>query len=408
MPQLSSTRFLNRNSPPHIATLLLMTILSAMSMNILLPSLPEMARYFDTDYSVMQLSVALYLAVNGVLQIAIGPLSDRFGRRPVILWGFAIFVLATLGSLYAPNIELFLFFRMSQGAIVVAMALGRAIVRDVLPADQAASQIAYITMGTALAPMLSPTLGGVLSENFGWQANFWLMLGLGVAFMALVWADLGETAPKSDRSILAQFGQYPELLTSVRFWGYAGTSALASGAFFAYLGGAPFVGSELFGLSPSELGLYFGAPGLGYFFGNFFAGRYSVRVGLNRMIVIGTLIVTLCMLLTLVIFETGNGSAFRFFAMMTGLGFGNGLLLPNATSGMLSVRPHMAGTASGLGGALMIGGGAALSAWAGSMLNMETGATPLLWLMFSVAALSVLCITIVIRREKSLPEEIRL
>jgi MFS transporter, DHA1 family, multidrug resistance protein len=408
MPQLSTPRFLNRSSPPHIATLLLMTILSAMSLNILLPALPEMARYFDTDYSGMQLSVALYLAVNGVLQIAIGPLSDRFGRRPVILWGFGIFILATLGSLYAPNIELFLFFRMSQGAIVVAMALGRAVVRDALPADQAASQIAYITMGTALAPMLSPTLGGVLSENFGWEANFWLMLVLGVAFMALVWADLGETAPKSDRSILAQFAQYPELLTSVRFWGYAGTSALASGAFFAYLGGAPFVGSELFGLSPSELGLYFGAPGLGYFFGNFFAGRYSVRAGLNRMIVAGTLVVTGSMLLTLVIFETGNGSAFSFFAMMTGLGFGNGLLIPNATSGMLSVRPHMAGTASGLGGAMMIGGGAALSAWAGSMLNMETGATPLLWLMVSVSALSVLCITIVIRREKSLPEEIRL
>jgi DHA1 family bicyclomycin/chloramphenicol resistance-like MFS transporter len=395
-------RFLDRTTAPHIATLILIAGISALSMNVFLPSLPHMSTYFDTDYRVMQLSVALYLGVNAVLQIIIGPISDRFGRRPVILAGFVFFCLATLGCIFATSIETFLTFRMLQASVVVGIVLSRAVVRDMVPAAQSASMIGYVTMGMAVVPMIGPAFGGVLDEAFGWQANFWLLFGLGVAVTWLVWADLGETARNRSASFADQFRQYPELLTSRRFWGYCLAAMFGSGAFFAYLGGAPFVGTEVFGLNPSQLGFYFGAPALGYFAGNYISGRYSVRMGINRMIMIGSALSFAGMSLSLIIFYSGLGSVTVFFGFMTFVGFGNGMMLPNANAGMLSVRPHLAGSASGLGGAMMIGGGAALSALAGALLTKASGAFPLLWLMAITGGLAVSSIIYVIRREQQL------
>ncbi|MEP5151961.1 multidrug effflux MFS transporter [Planktotalea sp.] len=376
-----ASRFLSRATPPHIATLIFLAGISALSMNIFLPSLPAMTAYFETQYWVMQLSVAAYFAVNAILQILVGPISDNLGRRPVILWGLALFVLASLGCVYAPNATVFLAFRMCQAVIVSAMVLSRAIVRDVLNADQAASMIGYITMGMAIVPMISPMVGGLLEETFNWKASFWLMALIGVGLFWVCYFDLGETKSATGETLRQQFGHYPELFASPRFWGYSLASGLTSGAFFAYLGGAPYVGTELFKLSPSTLGFYFGAPALGYFFGNFFSGRYSIQVGINRMVFYGAVIASGGAIASLIIFSIGLGSPATFFGFMTLVGIGNGLTIPNATSGMLSVRPHLAGTASGLGGAIMIGIGAILSALAGIMLTGQDTAMPVLWLM---------------------------
>ncbi|MFW5641282.1 MAG: multidrug effflux MFS transporter [Roseicyclus sp.] len=400
MTTFPSVRFLDRTTPPHIFTLILLTGLGALSMNIFLPSLPAMTAFFDTDYRLMQLSVALYLAVNAALQVVVGPISDRCGRRPVLLWGIAIFLLATLGCILAPNVEVFLAFRMLQAVVVVGLVLGRAVVRDMFPQDQAASQIGYVTMGMAVVPMIGPAIGGVLDETLGWQANFWLLGALGVLVLALTWRDLGETAARGSASFAEQFAQYPELFASRRFWGYCLSAAFASGAFFAYLGGAPYVGSEVFGLSASEVGLYFGAPAVGYFFGNFLSGRYSVRVGINGMILWGALLSAGGLALSLLLFLAGFKTALVFFGFMTFVGLGNGMVLPNATSGMLSVRPHLAGTASGLGGAIMIGGGAALSALAGALLTKGEGAYPLILIMLATSVLGVAAILYTVRRER--------
>ncbi|MBL4769104.1 MAG: MFS transporter, partial [Rhodobacteraceae bacterium] len=116
----------NQKSPPHIATLILMSGLAALAMNIFLPSLPGMTEYFHTEYRLMQLSVALYLGTSAVFQLFIGPLSDNIGRRPVILGGMAIFMAATVGCLFATSIEVFLFFRMCQTSIAVTLVLSRA------------------------------------------------------------------------------------------------------------------------------------------------------------------------------------------------------------------------------------------------------------------------------------------
>jgi len=395
-------KYLDNSTPPHISTLILMVGVSTLSLNIFLPSLQSMADYFNADYRLMQLSVALYLAVNAVLQLIVGPLSDRFGRRPVVLIGVALFVVMSLGCALASTAGTFLLFRMGQAVIVTSMVLSRAIIRDMVPASEAASMMGYVTMGMAVIPMIAPGIGGVLDTLWGWQASFWLMAISGVALFILCWKDQGETALRREGGFARQIKDMPELLTSPRFWGYACCSALTSGAFFAYLGGATFIGQELFGMSKLRLGFFFGAPALGYMAGNFISGRYSVRIGINRMISTGTSLAAFGTGLSLLIFILGFGSQYSFFAFMTFVGLGNGMVIPNATAGALSVRPHLAGSASGLSGSIMLGGGASLSALAGSLLTHETGAFPLLWIMFLVSCAAGIVIWLVSIRERRL------
>lgn len=395
-------RFLDRTAPPHIMTLVLLAGMSALVMNIFVPSLKIMADWYEADYATMQLAVSLYLGVNAVLQLFVGTISDKYGRRPVILIGLGVFLLATLGCIFSTSVEAFLTFRMLQASVVVGMVLSRAVVRDLYPADQAASMIGYVTMGMSLVPMVAPILGGALAQAFGWQANFWAMFGFGALLLWLCWQDLGETAQSSGLTLAQQFANYPELLRARRFWGYALATAFSSGAFFSYVGGAAFVGGEVFGLSPSELGYFFGAPALGYAAGNFLSGRFSARIGLNRMALWGGMVVSGGMILLILSFAAGLGSEWTFFGFMTTVGLGNGMTIPNATAGALSVRPHLAGTASGLAGAIMLAGGAVLSQVAGTMLTPETGAWPLLWMMLGSALASVVAILMVIRRQKAL------
>ena len=402
MADLPASRFLDRTTPPNVVTLILMSGLSALAMNIFLPSLPGMTAHFETDYRVMQLSVAVYLGFNAVLQILIGPISDKVGRRPVLLWGMALFMLATLGCILAPNVETFLAFRMAQAVIAVGIVLSRAVVRDMYDTDRAASMIGYVTMGMAVVPMIGPAIGGALDQVFGWRANFWVLFILGAACFWLIRQDLGETARVSGKTLAEQFREYPELLTSPRFWGYAAAAAFTSGAFFAYLGGAPFVGTNVFGLDPAQLGLFFGAPAIGYFVGNFLSGRYSVRVGVNRMILWGCLTCAGGLSVSLAISLAGHGSVYTFFGFMTMVGLGNGMTIPNATSGMLSVRPRLAGTASGLGGAMMLAGGAALSGLAGWALTDGSTEVPLLVIMVLTSGMGVASILVVFARERQL------
>jgi len=394
-------RFLNRSTPPHIVTLVLLAGLSALSMNIFLPSLPAMAKWFDAPYALMQLSVALYLLLSALLQVVIGPISDRYGRRKVILGALVLFLIATIGTLVAPTAEVFLFFRMAQAVVAAGMVLSRAVVRDMVSDAEAASMIGYVTMGMSIVPMIGPVIGGVLDEALGWQANFGLLAVLGLVVTALVWADLGETATLRRISLADQIRSYPGLLRSQRFWGYVGSATFTSGAFFAYLGGAPYVGNTVFHLTSSQVGVLFAIPAVGYAAGNFLAGRFSVRVGLNRMVLAGSLITSGGLVLLLLVTLLGVHSPLVFFGFTAFVGLGNGITLPNANAGMLSIRPELAGTASGLGGAIQIGGGAGLAALAGALLGPGADEMPLVGLMVVSASLSVVSILWVMRRAKA-------
>jgi len=401
MQSRPTTRFLDRATPPHIATLIAVAGVSALSMNIFLPSLPAMARHFDTTAGMMNLSVAGYLAVNALLQLAIGPVADRVGRRPVILAGLVIFVVASIGCIIAPTIEVFLFCRMIQAIVAVCFAVSRAMIRDMVPPEEAASMIGYVTMGMAVVPMVGPAIGGELDRFFGWQASFAALALAGLAVLAMSFADLGETQVRGPSAPATQGGTV-ELLKSPRFWGYCLASALCSGAFFAFLGGAPFVGSTVFGLAPERLGYFIGAPAIGYALGNFLSGRFSRVTGLDRMVLWGALITAGGTGLSLALTYVGLTNAWTFFGLMTLVGMGNGMVIPNATSGMLSVRPHLAATASGLGGAMMLGGGAALSALAGAIVKPDSGAAPLQWIMWLPSLAAVGCAVYVIHRTRVL------
>lgn len=369
-----------------------------MNMSVFLPSLPRMTTYFSTDYAIMQLSVSAYLAVTAVIQIFIGPIADRYGRRPVILVALLVFILATVGCLFSTNIEMFLTFRMLQGAVAVSMVLSRAIVRDMVPQDQAASMIGYVTMGMALVPMIAPMIGGTLDQYYNWRATFIFLIIAGTGVLILAYLDQGETNKATATSFRQQFKEYPELLRARRFWGYVACAAFASGAFFAFLGGAPLVANQVFGLSPQQSGIGFGAPAVGYAVGNYVSGRFSVRIGINTMILWGSYIVCGGMAASLSLSLLGFSGPFLFFGFCLTVGLGNGLLMPNATAGLLSVRPKLAGTASGLGSASLIGGGAALSVLAGIVLEGRNSEIPLQMLMLATSIMSYVSIRYVMRR----------
>ena len=371
-----------------------------MNMSAFLPALPDMTEHFGTRYDVMQLAVSGYLATTAVLQLVIGPISDRFGRRNVTLYCQAIFIIATLGCIYAPTIEIFLLFRMLQSAVAAGLVLSRAIVRDMVPQNEAASMIGYVTMGMALVPMVAPIIGGALDQAFGWQSVFWFLVVGGALVMALCWADQGETGVGGGVTFGQQIRDYPELLASRRFWGYVLSAAFASGGFFAFLGGGPYVASVEFELSSFWSGVCFGAPG--YSIGNYISGRYSIRFGINWMIRTGATIAFAGLCVALLLSLAGYHSALLFFGFCTFVGLGNGMVIPNASAGMLSVRPHLAGTASGLGSAFMIGGGAALAAFAGATMQNGGGSVVLLAIMASTLLLGLLSILYVMLRERQI------
>ncbi len=376
-----TSRFLDRQSPPHIATLVIVTGAGALNMNVLLPSLPGIAEYFNVSYSFVQLLISAYLAATAVMQLVIGPLSDRYGRRPVMLACVGIFLAATVVCIFAPNFETLLVARLVQTFVVSGLVLSRAVVRDIHEPNKAASMFGYITMGMALVPMVGPMIGGVLDEIYGWRAAFSVSLAFGVLVLALVYLDMGETNRHPSKNFAAQFRAYPELFRSRRFWGYALSAAFTSGSFFAFLGGAPYVSVNYLGLSPSELGAYFALTALGYMAGNFLSGRYTQRIGINSMLLAGNLIVALGLLGSIATFAAGFTHPMSFFGYMIFLGLGNGIALPSANAGVVSVRPHLAGSAAGLGGALMIGGGAVLSVLSGALLSPQSGPYPMLYLM---------------------------
>lgn len=382
-------RFLDRASAPHIATLVAASTFGPVTMNAFLPALPAIASSFGTDYAIAQLAVPLYLASTGVMQLVVGSLSDRYGRRPVLLASILAALVATIVVIYAPTIEIFLAARICQGTAIAGVVIGRAAIRDTVETSEAASRIGYVTMAMALGPMISPTIGGYLSEHAGWQATFWMVFLVGTAALLLVWADLGETNRSRGSRLRTQFQSYPQLARSRRFWGYSLTAAFSSGAFFGYLGGGPLLATEYYRLTPSQYGYYFALVAFGYLVGNFISGRYSRRIGINPMVVTGGVVTAGGLLVAVIVAYAGNLNAFGFFTAVLVVGIGNGISLPNAMAGVVSVRPHIAGAASGLGGFIQVGGGASISVLAGLVVGPETGPAPLLLLMLTSSVLSV-------------------
>ena len=377
-------------SPPKLSTLVLLTALSVLSLNMFLPSLPNIAKDLQADYALASLSIAGYLATTAVLQLVMGPVSDRFGRRPVLLAGLAIFVLASLGCALASDIWTFLAFRILQGAIISGAALSRAVIRDMMPPREAASLMGYVGMAMAVAPMLGPLLGGALDELFGWRANFFAFLTMGLAILGLCWIDLGETNTSPSETFMKQLRSYPELFRSQRFWGYALCMMFSTAAFYSFLAGAPLLAAALFGMSPAALGFCLGTITAGFAIGSYLSGRYARRYSLATMMIAGRLVACAGLLLGLALFLAGFVHPLSLFGATIFVGVGNGLTIPGSNAGALSVRPQLAGSAAGLSGALIVAAGAVLTSVTGAVIDAANGAYVLLGLMLLNTVLALL------------------
>lgn len=358
-------------SPP-IWILIVATATGPLALNIFVPSMPGLVRVFETDYATIQLTLTLYLIGVALAQLAYGPLSDRFGRRPALLTGLAIYAGASLLCALAWSVETLIIGRILQAVGGCAgMVLGRAIVRDVFDRDRAASVIALITMAMAVAPAIAPTLGGLLETGFGWHATFLAPMVLGLIVLAGAFRGLNETnlnpIPRID--LLAMLRNYGALLRSRAFLGYAGNSAMSVGAFFAFIAGAPYVVIEVMHRDPREYGLYFVLISGGYMIGNFAASRISQRLGIDRMITLGVAVSTTGGLIGIAVLLSGTLTTAGVFLPMMLVAVGNGLSQPNSISGAISVNPRIAGAASGLMGFGQMAFGAVFTVVVGHLQN---------------------------------------
>ncbi len=353
---------------PHIVTLFLASAISPLAINIFIPSMPGMAEEFGTPYPTIQLGLSLYLLAVGVLQLFLGPLSDYFGRRPVLIAGMMLFLAGTAVCISATTVEMFLLGRVIQSASASGMVVSRAVVRDLHGREKAASMIGYVTMGMAIAPMIGPALGGILNDQFGWRSSFLLLGAVGLISLLTTLFDLPETNKDRGRPVRQQLMAYGVLLRTRAFWSFSITTACNAGVFFGFLGGGPVIASSFLGLSATQYGSWFALCALGYVIGNFLSGRFSERIGIAGMIRAGSVVTLLGAILPAILFSLTDLGALALFGPMMVVGIGNGLVLPNATAGAVSVRPDAAGAAAGLMGSFQISIGALTSVIGGILV----------------------------------------
>lgn len=361
------------SSPPRLSTLIVLTGLTVMTLNLFLPSLPRMADSFGVADAVIAFAVSGYMVAAAAMQILLGPLSDRIGRRPVLIGALSVYVLASIGCVLSQRIEWFLFFRLAQAAGVAGAVLSSAVIRDLFSERQAASKLGSVAAAMALAPMLGPSIGGILEAGFGWRASFVLFAVAGVAALGLVLWDLGETRPAQKTPVAAR--DLGPLLRAPLFWAHALTMAFSVGAFYVFVAGSPFVAEAVFGFSPVATGVGVGSITGGFLVGATLTARFAARLGTAPLILTGRLVAFCGVGAGLIIFAVRpDAPAILFYAAAISAGFGNGLTIANANAGAMSVVPRLAGTAAGVAGASMLAIGAGLT-WI-TLGVLETGATP--------------------------------
>ncbi|WFU09273.1 MFS transporter [Rhizobium sp. CB3090] len=399
--QASSTQMTAIAAPPRLTILILLSALAVLPVNMILPSLPHIATTFHADFALVNLSVAGYSIMTALLEVIGGAISDRFGRRPVVLTALAVFIVASIGCVLAPNIGVFLLFRAMQACIAPCYSVALVVIKETSGEREAASKFGYLAMGWALAPMVGPLFGGSLDELFGWQACFIVLAILGAGAFVLSIRELKGTTAPSSRTNGTHLASYGLLLGSVRFWAYTLCMACSMGVLYAFLGGAPLVVGDSFRGSSAKLGFYMGLVPAGFILGSYLAGRYASRIPLTTILVLARLLTCLGLSVGLILSMLGITHSLALFGPCMFIGLGNGLTMPAANSGALSVRPDLVGTAAGLAAAMRIAGGALIGSIAGLFLAQSATIHTLFALMLisaSLALLAALYVALVERR----------
>ena len=370
-----------------LSLLMAMTAIGPLALNILVPALPKLSAVFAADAHTIQLAVSLFLVGLAVAQLLVGPLADRFGRRPVALGGLVLTAVASMAAIVTDSAGMFIVTRVLQAfGAATGVVVGRAVIRDLFDRDRSAAMLGLVATAMVVAPMVSPLLGGIIDTAFGWRAIFLFVAAAVVT--VLVWAAirLPETRDRHPASPGGFLADARFLLVNAAFNGHVLCAAFGSATFFALLGGGPYIVITQMGRSSMEYGIWFAISSLGYMSGNFAASRLSMRHGIERMILVGLVLEAVGVVLTTIFsFAHAYGPAVVFLPQII-IAFGNGIMLPNSIAGAISVRPQAAGTASGVLGFVQMAVGAGFAQLGGIVIAHAATPVPVALLMGAAVA----------------------
>ncbi|MGX1320488.1 DHA1 family bicyclomycin/chloramphenicol resistance-like MFS transporter [Bradyrhizobium sp. USDA 377] len=328
--------------------LVCMTGVAPISLYMLVPALPVLATNFGSDISVAQMTVSLYMVGIACSQLIMGPLSDKFGRRPVLLAGLALMVAASIGCVFAESLPQLIaarFFQALGGA--TGMVVSRAIIRDLYERERVGAMISLVIAVMMIAQMLSPLTGGLIETAFGWRAIFYAITAGSLAVAIGIALALPET--RRDRAAGSGFrGDVGSLIRNRAFVGYVLCQVLASQIIFTFAGGGPYIVVTQMGRTTVEYGAWFATSSLAFLVGNLLCVRFAPRHSLEKLIWFGLALQLGGSILNLLWSLTGlNAAPLWLFGTQMIVMAGNAIVMANSAAGAISVRPEAAGTASG-------------------------------------------------------------
>jgi DHA1 family bicyclomycin/chloramphenicol resistance-like MFS transporter len=388
--------------------LVAMTGVAPISLYMLVPALPMLAQSFGSDISVAQMTVSLYMVGIACSQIIMGPLSDRFGRRPVLLAGLGLMVAASAAGCFVESLPQLIVARFLQAlGGATGMVVSRAIIRDLYSRDRIGAMISLVIAVMMIAQMLSPLTGGLLETAFGWRSIFYLITAASLVIAVAIALALPETR-RTRAAGSGLRGDVGSLFSSRAFIGYMLCMVLASQIIFVFAGGGPYLVVTHMGRSSAEYGAWFATTAFAYLIGNLFCVRFAPRHSLEKLIWFGLALQLAGSLLNLIWGFAGlNQAPSWLFGTQMIVMFANAFVMSNSSAGAISVRPEAAGTASGAMGFLQMGVGSLLSQFGAFLGGHFTTALPLTAAIF---ALSIACastmIFIVPRRTLIVSEEL--
>src|SRR6201991_426773 len=386
--------------------LVVMTGAAPISLYMLVPALPMLATTFGRDISIAQMTVSLYMVGIAFSQITMGPLSDRFGRRPVLLWGLGLMVVTSLGCIFAESLPQLIaarFFQALGGAS--GMVVSRAIIRDLYSRERVSSMISLVIAVMMIAQMLSPLTGGLLETAFGWRAIFYCITAGSLAIAVAIALALPET--RRARAEDSGFrGDVRSLLTSRAFIGFVLCQVLASQIIFVFAGGGPYIVVTQMGRTSAEYGAWFATTAFAYLLGNVFCVRFAPRHSLEKLIWFGLALQFVGSLLNLIWSLIGlNQAPIWLFGTQMIVMLANAFVMSNSAAGAISVRPQAAGTASGAMGFLQMGVGSVASQFGAYLGGHFTTTLPLTSAIFAVSLACASTMIFLVPRRKVVGSE---
>jgi DHA1 family bicyclomycin/chloramphenicol resistance-like MFS transporter len=340
---------------------------ATLGMHVFVPALPNAARDLGASSGAMQMTVSLYILGLAIGQLVYGPLSDRFGRRPVLIGGLVLFTVGGFGAALAPGVHALIAARLFQAlGGCSGLVLARAIVRDTATTREAGRRLALMNLMVTLGPGVAPLVGGALAAATGWRSIFILLCALGIANLLFAWRLLEETAPEASSVNAATLAHdYWGLLRSPAFLGYSIGGGCATTSLYAFLAAAPFIFIDRLHRPPTEVGGYLALLVSGVWLGSVLASRLIAKVSLGRLLIGANALGCAAAIALLALVLADRLSVALVIGTMFVFTIGVGVAAPAALTQAISVNNRVVGSASGLYGFTQMAVGALCTALAG-------------------------------------------